>query len=48
METTMRGELDTLLDIVKEAQQECLNCGALEIITNIIIHTKTPDASDTC
>ena len=47
METTMKGELDTLLDIVKEAQQKCLNCGALEVITNIKIHIKTPEASDT-
>jgi len=47
METTMRGELDQLLGIVKAAQQACLDHGAVEVITNIKIHTTTPDAHDT-
>lgn len=47
METTMKGELDILLDIVKQAQQACLDAGAVEVITNIKIHTTTPDAHDT-
>lgn len=47
METTMRGELDNLLEIVKAAQQACYDHGALEVITNIKIHTKTPQAKDT-
>jgi uncharacterized protein YqgV (UPF0045/DUF77 family) len=47
METTMKGELNHLLDIVKAAQQECLDCGALEVITNIKIHTKKPGVLDT-
>jgi len=47
METTMKGDLDQLLDIVKQAQQVCLDNGAVEVITNIKIHTKTPDAFDT-
>ena len=47
METTMKGELDQLLDIVKRAEQACLNCGAVEVITNIKIHTTTPQAHDT-
>ena len=47
METTMRGELDDLLEIVKAAQQACYDHGALEVITNIKIHTKTPQATDT-
>ena len=47
METTMKGELDQLLNIVKEAQQACLDHGAVEVITNIKIHTTTPDAHDT-
>lgn len=47
METTMKGDLDQLLDIVKEAQQVCLDNGAVEVITNIKIHNRTPDASDT-
>lgn len=47
METTMKGELDQLLGIVKAAQQACLDQGAVEVITNIKIHTTTSDASDT-
>ncbi len=47
METTMKGELDKLLNIVKEAQQACLDSGAVEVITNIKIHTTTSDAHDT-
>jgi len=34
METTMKGELDHLLEIVKAAQQACYDHGALEVITN--------------
>mgnify|MGYP000468783477 CR=1 FL=1 len=47
METTMKGELDLLLGIVKDAQQACLDHGAVEVITNIKIHTTTEDAHDT-
>lgn len=47
METTMRGDLDQLLEIVKAAQQSCIDGGALEVITNIKIHTRTLDATDT-
>mgnify|MGYP000851787260 CR=1 FL=1 len=47
METTMRGDLDYLLEIVKEAQQKCIDAGALEVITNIKIHHRTPEATDT-
>lgn len=47
METTMKGELDHLLEIVKRAQQACYDAGALEVITNIKIHSKTPEATDT-
>jgi uncharacterized protein YqgV (UPF0045/DUF77 family) len=39
METTMKGELNLLLEIVKEAQQACLDSGATEVITNIKIHS---------
>jgi len=46
METTMKGELDDLLEIVKAAQQAWYDHGALEVITNIKIHTKTPQAKD--
>ena len=47
METTMKGELNLLLEIVKEAQQTCYDAGALEVITNIKIHSKTAAATDT-
>jgi len=47
METTMKGELNQLLDIVKAAQQACFDAGALEVITNIKIHNRTPEATDT-
>lgn len=47
METTMKGELDYLLEVVKRAQQACYDAGALEVITNIKIHSKTPEATDT-
>lgn len=38
METTMEGELDQLLDIIKRAQQACIDAGAEEVITSIKIH----------
>lgn len=47
METTMQGELAPLLDIVKNAQQACYEAGAVEVITNIKIHSRTAEASDT-
>jgi len=47
METTMKGELNQLLDIVQAAQQACFDAGALEVITNIKIHSKTSEATDT-
>ncbi len=47
METTMKGPLEELLEVVKDAQQACLDHGAVEVITNIKIHTTTADAHDT-
>jgi uncharacterized protein YqgV (UPF0045/DUF77 family) len=47
METTMKGELNHLLDIVKAAQQACIDNGAVEVMTNIKIHYRTADATDT-
>ncbi len=47
METTMRGDIDQLLEIVKLAQQTCIHAGAVEVITNIKIHNRTPEATDT-
>ncbi len=47
METTLKGELNQLLEIVKDAQQACYDAGAVEVITNIKIHSKTEAATDT-
>lgn len=47
METTMKGELDELLEIVKQAQQACLDNGAVEVLTNIKIHNSPIGVSDT-
>ena len=38
METVMEGELDELLEIVKKAQDACINAGASEVMTHIKIH----------
>ncbi|WP_018663117.1 MTH1187 family thiamine-binding protein [Heyndrickxia acidiproducens] len=38
METTMEGDLDELLAIIKEAQEACTKAGATEVITSIKIH----------
>lgn len=37
METTMEGELDELLKIIKKAQQACIHTGANRVITYIKI-----------
>ncbi|MFD2617141.1 thiamine-binding protein [Terrilactibacillus laevilacticus] len=37
LETVMEGELDHLIDIVKKAQQACLDAGAESVITNVKI-----------
>jgi len=37
METTMEGELDELLEIVKKAQQACVNAGASRVVTIVKI-----------
>lgn len=47
METTMKGPLNQLLDIVKNAQQACLDNGAIEVITNIKIHNSPINVKDT-
>jgi uncharacterized protein (TIGR00106 family) len=38
METVMEGELDELLEIVKKAQDACIEAGASEVMTYIKIH----------
>jgi uncharacterized protein YqgV (UPF0045/DUF77 family) len=47
METTMKGPLNALLEIVKAAQQACLDNGAIEVITNIKIHNSPIGVKDT-
>ncbi len=47
METTMKGDLSQLLEIITAAQQRCLDCGAVEVITNIKIHNRKAEATDT-
>lgn len=47
METTMKGPLNQLLEIVKKAQQTCLDYGAIEVLTNIKIHNSPIGVSDT-
>ncbi|MBE6182903.1 MTH1187 family thiamine-binding protein [Heyndrickxia ginsengihumi] len=38
METTMEGDLDELLSIIKQAQDACTEAGAIEVITTVKIH----------
>ncbi len=38
METVMEGELDELIDIVKRAQDACIEGGASEVMTYVKIH----------
>ncbi|HVA96184.1 MAG TPA: thiamine-binding protein [Candidatus Acidoferrales bacterium] len=37
METTMEGDLDTLFDIVREAQDVAIKAGATQVFTNVKI-----------
>ena len=40
METTMEGDLDTLLEIVKKAQHLCVEAGAGSVMSIVKIHYK--------
>lgn len=40
METTMEGELDELLDIVKKAQEICVKHGATRVVSMVKIDYK--------
>ncbi len=46
METVMEGELDELLEIVKMAQDACVQGGASDVMTYIKIHYR-PDGDVT-
>ncbi|PJA55127.1 hypothetical protein CO165_05225 [Candidatus Roizmanbacteria bacterium CG_4_9_14_3_um_filter_33_18] len=37
METTMEGDLETLMEIVKKAQYLCIKSGAKNVFTNVKI-----------
>lgn len=37
METTMEGDLDSLLEIVKEAQEVCVQAGAARVVSVVKI-----------
>ncbi|MBO8165379.1 MAG: thiamine-binding protein [Brevibacillus sp.] len=45
METVMEGELDLLLDIVKRAQEACIQAGASEVMTHMKIHYRPEGVS---
>lgn len=45
METVMEGELDLLLEIVKHAQQACIDAGAIDVMTHIKIHYRPEGVS---
>lgn len=47
METTMRGDLRHLMEVVLAAQQKCLDNGAVEVITNVKIHNRKLETEDT-
>lgn len=40
METVMQGPYDKLMDVVKKAQEVCLNGGADEVVVTLKVHAK--------
>ncbi len=45
METVMEGELDALIEIVKQAQDACIAAGASEVMTHMKIHYRPEGVS---
>ncbi|HWI55296.1 MAG TPA: thiamine-binding protein [Desulfobacteria bacterium] len=45
METVMEGDLDQLIEIVKQAQEACIKAGALEVMTYVKIHYRPEGVS---
>lgn len=45
METVMEGELDELIEIVKRAQEACIQAGASEVMTHMKIHYRPEGVS---
>lgn len=43
LQTVMEGEFEVLLDIVKRAQDACIEAGALEVVTQVAIHYRPTD-----
>lgn len=40
METVIQGDYDTIMKVVKEAQQVCLDAGADEIVVTMKVHAR--------
>ena len=40
METVIQGEYDKIMNVVKEAQQACIDAGADEIVVAMKVHAK--------
>jgi uncharacterized protein YqgV (UPF0045/DUF77 family) len=40
METVIQGDYDTIMRVVKEAQQVCLDAGADELVVTMKVHAK--------
>jgi uncharacterized protein YqgV (UPF0045/DUF77 family) len=40
METVIQGEYDKIMNVVKEAQQACIDAGADEIVVTMKVHAK--------
>jgi len=45
LETVMEGELERLLEIVKQAQEACIAAGAAEVMTFVKIHYRPEGVS---
>lgn len=45
METVVEGSLDEIFPLIKRAQQEGIDAGATEVITNVKIHYKQSGVS---
>lgn len=43
METVLQGDYDSIMKVIKEAQQVCLDAGADEIVVTLKVHAKRND-----
>jgi len=44
-ETVIEGNYDEIMEVIKLAQQKCLNAGAIDLICNLKIHSSIQDVS---